>query len=48
MELAKLFATVGFKVDKDGLTEFRKEMADLKVNLKSRYTNREPKESTKG
>ena len=34
MELAKLFATVGFKVDKDGLTEFRKEMADLKVSLK--------------
>lgn len=34
MELAKLFATVGFKVDKDGLTEFRKEMADLKVHLK--------------
>lgn len=34
MELAKLFATVGFKVDKDGLTEFRKEMADLKVQLK--------------
>lgn len=34
MELAKLFATVGFKVDKDGLTEFRKEMADLKSNLK--------------
>lgn len=34
MELAKLFATVGFKVDKDGLTEFRKEVADLKVHLK--------------
>lgn len=34
MELAKLFATVGFKVDKDGLTEFRKEMADLKVQLR--------------
>lgn len=34
MELAKLFATVGFKVDKDGLTEFRKEMASLKGDLK--------------
>jgi len=34
MELAKLFATVGFKVDTAGLTEFRKEMADLKVQLK--------------
>jgi len=34
MELAKLFATVGFKVDKDGLTEFRKEMADLKGHLR--------------
>jgi len=34
MELAKLFATVGFKVDKDGLTEFRKEMASLKTDLK--------------
>jgi tape measure domain-containing protein len=38
MELAKLFATVGFKVDKDGLTEFRKEMADLKVHLKEAAT----------
>lgn len=34
MELAKLFATVGFKVDTAGLTEFRKEMSDLKVQLK--------------
>ncbi len=34
MELAKLFATVGFKVDSTGLTEFRKEMSDLKVQLK--------------
>jgi len=34
MELAKLFATVGFKVDKEGLTAFRAEIADLKVQLK--------------
>lgn len=34
MEIAKLFASVGFKVDKTGLDEFRKDIAGLKINLK--------------
>lgn len=33
MELAKLFATVGFKVDMDGLTAFRKELATVKTEV---------------
>lgn len=33
MELAKLFATVGFKVEKDGLDAFRKELAGIKTEV---------------
>ena len=33
MELARLFATVGFKVDTEGLKEFRKEL----LLVKSRF-----------
>lgn len=34
MELARLFATVGFKVDTEGLKEFRKELLLVKADLK--------------
>lgn len=34
MELAKLFASVGFKVETDGLTTFRQELQTLKTEIK--------------
>ena len=39
MELARLFATVGFKVDTDGLKEFRKELTVIKAELKEAAVN---------
>lgn len=34
MELAKLFASVGFKVETDGLTKFRQELQAMKTEMK--------------